>query len=308
MIAVFGANGFLGRHLVQRLVDRNIHSRAIARRLDPHFVEATREVVDWFEADLREPVSIAPTLQDVETVVQLISNSTPGLKNDAIVSDIEVNVVPQIAFLQLCVQLGVKRVIFLSSGGTVYGPGATVPTVEEHPTNPISSHGLTKLTVENYLRMYGHVNGLEYVVLRAANPFGPGQIFRRGQGLIPALLDRWRHSEPVRIYGTGESRRDYVYIDDMIDAIENAVALPGSPREIINIGSGETQSTLQVIQKISSALGESLPVEHVASRDTDVDTVCLSIERASRLLNWRPRVSFDEGVDRTVAAYLEGSR
>ena len=114
------------------------------------------------------------------------------MKNDHEIADIAENVIPHVQFLKSCVQAGVKRYIFLSSGGTVYGPGAPTPTPETSQTNPISSHGLTKLVVEKYIQMHGHVDGLEYIILRVANPFGPGQEFRKGQGLIAAILDHWR--------------------------------------------------------------------------------------------------------------------
>jgi UDP-glucose 4-epimerase len=243
---------------------------------------------------------MASTLQDVETVIQLVSTSSPGLRNDHAIADIQENVIPHVEFLQSCVQVGVKRYIFLSSGGTIYGPGAPTPTPESCPTNPINSHGLTKLVVEKYIQMHGRIDGLEYVILRVANPFGPGQVFRKGQGLIPAILDRWNHGLPIRIFGNGLAKRDYIYVDDLVDAIEAAVTLPDAPQLVLNIGSGEVRSVIEVIEAIEAAVGQRFERDYVEARSTDVDIASLDIFRAKQELGWAPRTDFREGIARTV--------
>src|SRR5690606_37125238 len=129
--------------------------------------------------------------------------SSPALMNEHLTVDILENVIPHIDFLRVCTTLPIRRIVFLSSGGAVYGPSVSTPTTESAPTNPISSHGLTKLMVEKYIQMHSEIDGLEYAILRVANPFGPGQIYQKGQGLIPAILDRWHRREPIRILGTG---------------------------------------------------------------------------------------------------------
>lgn len=303
MIGVFGANGFIGRHLVRRLARRGRPFRAVSRRFEAAFAAELPPHVELVEADLREPLGMASALQDLRTVVQLISASTPGLKNDNIIADLEENVLPHVAFLQMCVTAGVERFVFVSSGGTVYGPGAPIPTPETCPTEPISSHGLTKLVVEKYIGMHGRLYGLDHVILRAANPFGPGQVYRRGQGLIPALLERWQRGQPVRVYGNGRSMRDYIYIDDMTDALEAALDLPGQPRLVLNIGCGESRSVMDVIRALEAVLGGRFEIEYVGARVTDVDTVCLDPSRAQEVLGWRRRVPFEDGISKTVRAW-----
>jgi UDP-glucose 4-epimerase len=300
MIGVYGANGFIGRHIVRRLAAGNPLIRAVSRKLDQSFTKPLGERVDFVEADLRQPLDMASTLQDIDTVIQLVSTSSPGMKNDHAIADIAENVVPHVQFLESCVQAGIKRYIFLSSGGTVYGPGAPVPTPETSPTNPINSHGLTKLVVEKYIQMHGHVDGLEYIILRVANPFGPGQEFRKGQGLIPAILDHWRKNLPVKIFGDGTAMRDYLYIDDLIDAIEAAVTLSGEPRLIVNIGSGEVRSVIEVIEAIEAATHHQFKREYVVARTTDVNIASLDIAMAKKLLNWVPKTKFHHGIHLTV--------
>jgi UDP-glucose 4-epimerase len=300
MIGIYGANGFIGRHLVRRLAESGVVIRAVSRKFDQNFAKSFAQLVEFVEADLRQPLDMASTLQDVDTVVQLVSTSSPGMKNDHEIADIAENVVPHVQFLQSCIRAGVRRYIFISSGGTVYGPGAPVPTPETSQTNPINSHGLTKLVVEKYIQMHGHVDGLEYIILRVANPFGPGQEFRKGQGLIPAILDHWRKDLPVKIFGNGMALRDYLYIDDLIDAIEAAVMLSGQPRLIVNVGSGEVRSVIEVIEAIETATHHKFKREYIEARTTDVDVANLDIAFAKKILKWAPKTKFEDGVRMTV--------
>lgn len=303
MIGVYGADGFIGRHLVRHLTAHGMPIRAVSRKFDRSFVESVAGPVDFVEADLGQPLAMASSLQDVKTVVQLISSSSPGLMNDHAVADITENVVPHVQFLQNCLRAGVKRYVFLSSGGTVYGPDAPVPTPETCPTNPINSHGLTKLFVEKYIQMHGHVDGLEYVILRVANPFGPGQVYRKGQGLVPAIIDRWQKGQPVKVFGDGAARRDYIYIDDVIEAVAAAVRLEGAPRKVLNIGSGEARSVAEVIEAVEQAAGQKFAKEYVAARSTDVAAACLDIAKAREVLGWSPTTPFEAGVEMTVAHF-----
>lgn len=300
MIGVYGANGFIGRHLVRRLGERGALVRAVSRKFDKAFTETLDERVELVEADLGHSLDMASSLQDVDTVVQLVSTSSPGLGNGYEIADIQENVVPHIEFLQACVRAGVRRYVFLSSGGTVYGPDAPVPTPETSPTSPINSHGLTKLIVEKYIEMHGHVDDLEHVILRVANPFGPGQEFHKNQGLIPALSGCWRKGQKARVLGDGQTRRDYIFVDDLIDAIEAALARTEKSRLTLNVGSGETRSVVEVIEAFEAVTGHRFEREYVAARKTDVDVSYLDISRAREVLGWAPKTEFREGMRRTL--------
>ncbi len=302
MIGVYGANGFVGRHVVRWLVEHQMPVRAVSRRLDGGFVREMGEAAEFVTADLGDPSAMAASLAGVRTVVQLISTSSPGSGNARAAADIEDNVVPHVSFLGACVEAGVERYVFLSSGGTVYGPEAPVPTPETCPTNPINSHGLTKLILEKYIRMHGYVNGLEYFVLRVSNLFGPGQEFRRGQGLFPMLLDRWREDREVRILGDGAARRDYVFIDDVVEAIGSALNFKGSPQEVLNIGSGETRTVNEVIEAVEATARYRFRREYLPARDTDVGVSQLDVSLAGRVLGWTPKTGFREAVETTVAS------
>jgi UDP-glucose 4-epimerase len=302
VIGIFGANGFIGRQLTRRLAERGAAIRAVSRRFDADFVRLFQDRIDFAEADLRQPLQMASALQGVKTVVQLISTSSPALRNTQPIVDLQENVLPHVLFLQQCIGMGVERFVFLSSGGTVYGPDAPLPTPEHARTSPISSHGLTKLFIEKYLEMHAYVDGMPHVILRLANPYGPSQHFNKGQGLIPAILNRHRRNLPVTIFGDGLARRDYIYIDDAIEAIVKAVMLEAPLNRAINIGSGETHTVLDVIAHIERALGVRIEKEFVAARPTDVGVASLDIGLAERLLGWKPVTPFALGIAKTLAA------
>ena len=300
MIAVFGANGFIGRHLTRRLAaSRDVI--AVSRTFAGD--EAPAPAVRRVAADFRDEQAAAAALHDATTVVQLVASSTPAMGTARTAHDISENVLPHVPFLQQCVSHGVRRYVFLSSGGTVYGPSDGTPLAETAPTNPISSHGITKLMVEKLITMHGHIDGLDYVILRVANPYGPGQVFKNGQGLIPALLQRHERGLPIQLYGDGSASRDYIFIDDLIAAIERAVDLDGHRQETLNIGTGVGTSVRDVVRTIEDVAGITFEVEHLPARKTDVPSVVLDVSRARDVLGWTPDVNFRQGVALSVAAH-----
>lgn len=302
MIGIFGANGFIGRHLTTRLVaeDRSVVTVARSYEQPPGAGERLRVVT----ADLRDQDAIARSLDGVGTVVQLMGSSTPAQGNARTVEDIENNVIPHVQFLNQCVEAGVQRFVFLSSGGSVYGPVGSSPVPESAVTNPISSHGVTKLMVEKFIGLHAQLDGLDHVILRVANPFGPGQVVRHGQGLIPALLGRFRAGLPVTIVGDGSAERDYIYIDDVVEAIVAAIDLTGRPRETVNVGTGISRSVIAIVRAIESAANLRFDVEWSPARPSDVPSIALDVTRARTVLGWEPRVDFTDGLRRTLADLL----
>lgn len=301
MIGVFGANGFIGKHLIRSLAKQERSVRAVARAFDG---PAPRNI-DQRITDFRIPEAVEAALSGVNTVIQLISTSSPAHGNSQTLLDIQENVLPHVVFLQKCVDLGIRRYIFLSSGGTVYGPvSGSKPIPESAPTNPICSHGLTKLMIEKFIGMHGLVDGLDYVVLRPSNPFGPGQIFRNGQGLIPALLARHRQGLPVTIYGNGTATRDYIYIDDLVEAITAAIDADSPQNAIINIGSGRRRSILEVVRAIESAAGIRFEIQNAPERPTDIHDISLDIRRAKKVLGWEPHTEFMIGLSKTLLGQI----
>lgn len=298
MIGVFGANGFLGRHLVESLLSTDREAVAVARVFDGAFPDGPR--LRRVMGDLRDASAMAFALRGVDTVVQLMASSTPAQGNTRATEDILNNVVPHVDFLDMCLAAGVRRIVFLSSGGTVYGPVTSLPVPETHPANPISSHGVTKLMVEKFIKLHSHLHDLEHVILRVANPFGPGQVYRKGQGLIPALLQRYDAGQPINVFGDGSAARDYIYVSDVVSAILASCDLPVHAATTLNVGTGQARSILDVVHAIEEVSNIEFDINFLPARESDVDRISLDITRARDVLNWHPTVPFKEGLSTTL--------
>ena len=298
MIGVFGANGFIGKHVTRRLVAQGHDVVAVARQFDPDLESIGARLV---KGDLRNAPDMDEALVGVETVVQLMGTSTPAQGNARSTEHIDNDVIPHVDFLNRCVTAGVKRFVFASSGGTVYGPtDPDRPTAETAATNPISSHGVTKLMVEHFIKLHGHLDGLQFFILRIANPFGPGQVFRHGQGLVPALMSRYEQGRPITVYGDGSAARDYLYIDDLVGAITSAVDTASPESLVLNVGSGTRHSVLEVVRTIEQVAGISFDITYAPPREADVTSIALDVSLIAEKLGWKPQIDLREGLRRTL--------
>jgi UDP-glucose 4-epimerase len=305
-VGIFGANGFIGRHLTRAIVARGYKTVCFARHFPLDFQQELGGSVEMRLIDLHDDIETHTKVRGITHAVQLINSSNPAMENGKVVADIRSNLIPHVSFINSCIQSGVRSFTFLSSGGTVYGRPQVLPIPEDHPTLPLNSYGLTKLATEQYLRMLCRNTPMGFNILRVANPFGPGQLGAGGQGLIGTILQKFKEGEPLTIFGDGLSERDYLYIDDTIDAIVRAIE-QGPLNDVMNVGSGKGRSILAVLAAVEAALGTRVPRVHVADRATDVPSNILDSVRAERLLGWRTFTPFVEGVGKTVEWNLRGS-
>ncbi|MBB3356493.1 MULTISPECIES: NAD-dependent epimerase/dehydratase family protein [unclassified Novosphingobium] len=300
VIGIFGANGFIGRHLTRALVGRGLRVVCFGRHFPLDFESEFGNRADLRLIDFHDDMDVYRKLIGITHVVHLINSSNAAVGNEKVVADINSNVIPHVIFVKSCILSGVKSFTFLSSGGTVYGIPQKVPIDESHPTFPINSYGLNKLFSEHYLRMLSRNSGMGYNILRVANPYGPGQLGIGGQGLIGTIMQRYLQGQPVSIFGSGLHQRDYLYIDDTIDAIVRAVEREPL-NDVVNIGSGVGVSILAVVDAVEAALGCQIAREHVPDRTTDAADNILDTSRAERLLGWKTVTPFADGVAKTVA-------
>lgn len=295
--AVLGAGGFIGTNLCRALVGRVDSLRAFGRRQS--FPEAMRGC-DWMPGDFADSTCLPAAVAGCDVVFHLVNATTPASANVDKVADLNANVASTLHLLDACRETGVRRVVFVSSGGTIYGIPDQVPTPETAPTNPITGYGISKLAIEKYLGLYGHLYGLEYRVLRVANPFGPYQTALKNQGVIAAFVRRALAGKPIEVWGDGSVTRDYVYIDDVVEALKLAATHDG-PGRIFNIGSGEGRSLNDIVASISKLLAVKIPVDRRSGRPVDVPVSILDTTLAAKDLNWRPRTKFEEGLYSTIS-------
>jgi UDP-glucose 4-epimerase len=294
---VVGGSGFLGVNLCRRLASSGARVRAFGRRcLFPGDLAG----VEWQQGDFCDTAALASAIAPGDTVFHLVHTYMPQSADLNMAEDVRQNVMSSLALLETSRKLKVKRIVFVSSGGTVYGPTAHVPTPETAATDPISAYGISKLTIEKYLRLYEHHHGLSFRVLRVANLFGPFQLPGKNQGVIAALISCALHQKEFEIWGDGTAVRDYVYVDDVVDALLLA-ATDESEQRIFNIGSGQGRDLRQVMAEIEANLGIKLAVRRTKGRLIDVPASILAIDRARDILGWRPRTPFDVGIKQTIA-------
>ncbi len=294
---VIGAGGFIGTNLCRRLAQSNANVVAFGRTL--LFPEALTGC-QWMAGNFFNTIDLANALEGAEFVVHALSTVTPAKSNEFPMTDVEENLIGTLRLINLCMTKGVKRLIILSSGGTVYGPDVPVPTLEDAANDPICSYGIVKLAIEKYLAMYQRQAKLDSVVLRVANPFGPYQL-PKGQGVIAATIYKVLMNQCPEIWGDGCVIRDYIYVDDLIDAILAAAQLndPHAPR-LYNIGSGIGKSLNEVVDSIAEIHG-AIHITRLPGRAVDVPISILDIQRAERFLNWHPRTDWKKGLDLTYA-------
>jgi UDP-glucose 4-epimerase len=202
--------------------------------------------------------------------------------------------------LEICRVSGIRKIVFVSSGGTVYGLPQTVPILESASTEPICAYGISKLAVEKYLHLYRRLHDLDYAVLRVANPFGAYQRPDRRQGVIAAMIHRILQNQPVEIWGDGRVVRDFIYIEDVVKALIDVVGYCGSYR-VFNVGSGVGRSILDVVADIAVVLGRPriVPV-YKPGRVTDVPVNILDISLIQKELSWAPATEWLEALSETA--------
>ncbi len=292
---VLGGSGFLGSALTAALRRAGASVRGYARR-----VPSGRPGVAWVSAAFEDADALGAALAGQQVVFHLVGASLPAASNDDPARDLAANVLPTLRLLDLCRAAGVRKVVFASSGGTVYGVPRQVPTPESAPTEPITAYGMHKLTIEHYLGLYRRLHGLDYQVLRIANPYGRGQSPFRRQGVVAATLHRALSGQPVELWGAGEVTRDFIHVDDVARAFVAAACYAGEHR-VMNVGSGQGRSLDQLFLDVARTLGRpQIEVVRRPGRRADVPVSVLDTTLIRRETGWRPRVAFADGLAGTA--------
>ena len=295
---LLGGSGFLVGHILDALLERGVAVR-VFDRARPSADRPLPSNVEMCEGDLGNRGDLAAAIDGCEIVVHLVSTTLPKNSNDDPAHDLESNVVATVRFLDIARQRGVKKVVFASSGGTVYGVPRVLPIPELHETTPVCSYGIHKLTIERYLDLYHRLHGLDYCVLRMSNPYGERQRPDAAQGVVAVFLDRALRAEPVEVWGDGSVVRDYIYVKDVARAFCRAIDYSGELR-VFNIGSGRGVSLNDLLAAIESLLGRSVERHYLPGRAFDVPVNVLDNSRAETHLDWRPAFSFRDGLRRTL--------
>jgi UDP-glucose 4-epimerase len=254
--------------------------------------------VEWVVAPIGTTLS-AKALHNADFVFHLASTTLPSTSNESISYDLESNLVATVKILEAAVSAGVRRLVFVSSGGTVYGIARQVPISETHPTDPICSHGIQKLSIEKYLYLFRAMKGLDSMILRVSNMYGESQDCNKPVGAVAHFVAKAIGRMPLEIWGDGTTTRDYVHVDDVVKALVMAAKYEGAER-LFNIGTGRGTSLAELVDLLRERTPWPVAISYGAARSFDVPENVLDVGRARSELLWIPEVTLERGLDKVV--------
>jgi UDP-glucose 4-epimerase len=299
-ITILGGGGFIGSHIADRLLEDNHELRIFERpRVNPYRQFSAAEKVDWITGDLMSRHDVDLAINGADVVLHLVCTTLPKSSNDDPVYDVQSNLAASLQLIQAMADKGVGKIVFISSGGTVYGESVYLPIDEQHPTNPITAYGISKLAIEKYLLMYQHLYGIQATVLRVANPFGERQRIQTAQGAVTAFIDCALRNQSIEIWGDGQVTRDYLYVADVAEAFARAVDYNGKT-SVFNISSGVGVSLNELLETIERILERTVDHIHLPGRPFDVQKSVLCNSLAKQELGWEPTVSLERGIVQTI--------
>jgi UDP-glucose 4-epimerase len=298
-ILVTGGSGFLGRNLIRALLAQGETVRALHRRSDPPFTAAG---LGWHRHIFGTPTDWDALLHGVTRIFHLAWSTLPQSSNDDPTADAVTNIGGTLDLMEALRRRPVERLVFASSGGTVYGAVPSGRAAEDAAKRPLCAYGVSKLAVENYLSLYERQWGQRSIVVRLANPFGPDQELGRNFGVVATFVANALAGRSCTIFGDGAVERDFVYVDDAVAALVAAVAAPDA-HGAYNVGSGEGRSIAGVVRALESTLRRPVDVVHAPARSFDPPRTVLDASRAAAELNWRPQTPFQAGLERVVEAH-----
>lgn len=293
---ILGGGGFIGSTLCDQLIEKGHFIKIFERPgVKPYRKFAREDRVEWVEGDFSNRHDVSTALLGIDVVFHLISTTIPKNSNDNPIYDVQSNLLSTLQLLTLMVEKNVSKIVFSSSGGTVYGLPKYLPIDEKHPTNPIVSYGVTKLSIEKFLLLFQHNYGIRTIILRITNPYGIRQRYDIAQGAVGVFMSRILRNEPIEVWGNSRIIRDYIYITDIARAFILAADYRGV-HDIFNIGSGEGVSLNELILLIQEISGLTAKTKNIIARKFDVGTNFLDNSLALQEFNWRPLVTLSEGI------------
>ncbi len=292
-VLILGGNGFIGTNLVRTLSKEPRYSVASFDRMD---AAVKQEGVCYISGDFFNDNQLKTLVDEYDILYHAISTLTPGNSNTNYMNGYEKDFIQSVKLCDLVQKAG-KKLIFLSSGGTVYGKHETMPVSETDYCQPINHYGTVKRCIESVMQTFREQNKARMIVARISNPYGPGQDFRKGVGVIDAVIKNAIHKTPMTVWGDGEVIRDYIYIDDVC-AMLTALAEYEGEHGVFNLSSGEGHSVNDIIQFIRELYPE-LVVHHTLGRTVDLKEIVLDNCRIRKIYS-NPTVSIQEGIQRYI--------
>ena len=299
-VLVTGGAGFIGSHTVETLIKQG-HEVAIVDNLSTGFVENVNRQARFYRMSICES-SLAKVFEQErpEVVNHLAAQMVIQRSGEDPIFDVKENIKGSLNVILNCIRFGVRKIIYASSGGAVYGEPVKLPVKEEHPINPLSQYGVSKHAVEHYLYLYDTQYGLDHVVLRYPNVYGPRQNPEGEAGVVAIFARQMLKGETPAIFGQGDKARDYTYVRDVVRA--NLLAMEKG-KGIYNIGTGVETSDQELFDTLAKMLGYKGIPKYAPVRKGEIYRICLDSSKARQELDWQPQLTLKEGLLQTIDYY-----
>lgn len=300
-VALLGGGGFIGAWACERLLAKGVEVRVLERSgVKPWRSFDRNECIEWRTGDAGSLADLKAVLAGVDAVVHLASATLPGSGPDELALELERDRRALACLLEALPALQIPRLVFVSSGGCVYGPARRLPIDEDHPTRPVNDYGSGKLAAEAQMLEAAQRGRFDVKILRVANAYGARQRLDHRQGVVTTFLHRARQGLPLIVYGDGSVLRDFVHVSDVAEAIACALGHTGAS-QTFNIGSGQATRIDALIERIERLLERPVLTEFYPGRPGDVEANALDCGRARAELGWQPRVALAAGLEMTLA-------
>jgi len=296
-ILVTGGAGFIGSNLVDALIDAG-HQVLVVDNLSTGNKNNLNPKAKFLQLDIKDKKLAEVFSSEKPEIVFHLAAQIDVRKSVADpIWDAEQNILGSVSLLENCKQSKVKKIIFSSSGGAIYGDTDKIPTTEDQPERPISPYGIAKLTIDKYLAYYQQVFGLPYISLRYSNVYGPRQNSKGEAGVVAIFCDKILAGQQPVINGDGKQTRDYVYVADVVKA--NLLALDSDKVGAYNIGTSVETDVNDLAELIKQAAGSDLELSHGPAKAGEQQRSCLDFYKAEKELGWQPAVNLEDGIKKT---------
>jgi len=297
-ILITGGAGFIGSHLTDKLIKTG-HNVVVVDNLSTGKRENLNPRAKFYKIDIcNSKISQIFKKEKPEVVFHYAAQINVRKSVAEPIKDAKINILGSLNILENSQKYKVKKIIFTSTGGAIYGEADIIPTPETYPENPLSPYGIAKLTVEKYLDYYYKIFGLSFISLRLANVYGPRQNSKGESGVVAIFYDKLLNKQQPIINGNGQQTRDYIFVDDVIEA--NFLALQKNKVGIFNVGTGIETSVNEIFQKIKKVTKSNLKAIYKPAKKGDLERSCLDCSKIKKQLGWQPKHNLDKGLEKTV--------
>lgn len=293
---IFGGGGFIGSHLVKELINLNYSVTVVSlgKAQDNNNLKDIFNKIEYIEGDIKDNKLLSSIIISDSYIFDLATSSVPSTSDVDALAEIQ----SHIKLIEICCQKKVKKIIFTSSGGGVYGNKKNMPISELHHLQPASPHAIGKSTIEYFLDYHCNQNKIPYIIYRISNPYGPGQTPKIGFGLIPTLFANILSNTPPNLYDQGKAVRDFIYINDLIDAITISFAKKNK-HNVYNIGCGTGTKIIDIWSEIKKITNSKIEPNFLPKRVFDVKKSILDINRFCKEYKWKPKIKLSIGLKLT---------